>query len=54
MHIPNSNLTAGKVNLSPTGLQAIYNEAEVVITGNPTTVASPVGNATRLTPADRV
>ena len=54
MHIPNSNLTAGKVNLSPTGLQAIYNEAEVVITGNPTIVASPVGNATRLTPADRV
>ena len=54
MHIPNSNLREGNVQLSTTSLQAFYNETEVVIAGNPTAVTSPVGNGTRLTPADRV
>ena len=54
MHIPNSNITEGKVKLSTTHLQSFYNEADVFITGNPTAVTSPIGNGTRLTPNDRV
>ena len=54
MFIPNTKPTDGNVILNPTEVKSFYQQAEVVITGNPTTVASPVGNATRLTPADRV
>ena len=54
MHIPNSNLTEGKVTLNTKELHSFYDEAEVIIAGNPKAVTSPVRNGTRLTPADRV
>ena len=54
MHIPNSNLTEGKAKLDTTKLHSLYNEADILITGSPKTVTSPVGNGTRLTPVDQV
>ena len=44
LHLPTSILTEGNISLSTPEYQPLYDQAEVIITGNPTTVRSPVGN----------
>ena len=54
LHIPNSNLTPGNLTLANSDLRPFFDSTEVIITGNPRVVGSPIGNGIRLTREDRI
>ena len=53
LHLPNSNLTCGNITLTKSDLQPFFDHFNVILTGAPSIVASPVGNGIHLTTDDR-
>ena len=51
--LPNSNFTPGNTTLTKSDLQPFFDHFEVIITGAPSIVASPVGNGIHFTRNDR-
>ena len=55
MQIPNSDLTEGTISLKTPDFQPHFDQAEVTLTGNPTSIAAPFGIGLHLTEArDRI
>ena len=54
LHIPNSNLTPGNLTLGNSDLRPFFDNTEVIITGNPRVVGSPIGNGIWLINGDRI
>ena len=54
MRLQNSNLTDGTLSLNSHGMEPLFNQAEVVITGTPSVVTSPVGKGIHFTDRDGV